>query len=250
MRRMLVDIDFDEVRRRRAEARAALLERYGWPETVSCARCGDHGVPPDERSYCTCVIGEQLQITDARKKDWQQRIPRRCWEYSLESAPDQRAATVVRQWLNNRPISTAVNLVIAGEPGTGKTGLAVGALRVIHERGDGHSIGFLNVPDYLDSQRPSERPESRMIGEQLRHRAERCSLLVFDDLGADKASEWVSSQIYAVVNTRYDAGRPMIVTTNLTRRELAESYGDRVIDRIVERSVLISMDGPNLRRST
>lgn len=247
MKRLLVDIDFDSIRRIRAEQRAELIAQHGWDADVDCPRCGDHGIPPGQRMLCTCQHGERLAVLESKKEIWQGRIPRRCWEFTLDSAPDQHAAGLVRDWLISNPFESSINLIISGEPGTGKTGLAIGALRAVHD-GTDRSVGFINVPDYLDCLRPTEFAEQRVRGEQLRRRAERASLLVIDDLGAEKSSEWVAAQMYHIVNSRYEHGKPMIITTNATRKELSDAYGDRVVDRIVERSSRINMDGANLRR--
>lgn len=249
MRKLVMDPTFlDDIREKRREQRDQLIAKYGWPETVNCARCGDHGLPPDSNGFCTCVAGERLQAGKMRREDWERRIPRRCWDFTVDSAPDRKAAAEVAGWLAADPFATATNLVLAGEPGTGKTGLAVGALRRVHDQGI-YTVRFANVPDWLELMRPSEFPERRAHAEQIRRSCEKCGMLCLDDLGAEKPSEWVTSQVYAIINSRYDAGLPVIVTTNATRRELSAMYGDRVVDRIVERAAMVGMDGVNLRRS-
>lgn len=237
----------DDIRERRREERELLIAKYGWPDGVNCARCGDHGLPPDSKGFCSCTAGERLNAQKMRREDWEKRIPRRCWDFTVDSAPDRKAAAAVDQWLAGDPFGTATNLVLAGEPGTGKTGLAVGALRRVHDGGI-YTVRFANVPDWLELMRPSEFPERRAHAEQIRRSCEKCGMLCLDDLGAEKPSEWVTSQMYAIINARYDAGLPVIVTTNATRRELSAMYGDRVVDRIVERAVMVGMDGVNLRR--
>lgn len=238
----------DEVRGKRREQRAQLLAKYGWPDTVNCAWCGDFGIPPDKTGFCSCVAGERLNTARLRREDWERRIPRRCWDFTLDTAPDRAATAKVEAWLDANPFATATNLLLAGEPGTGKTGLAIAALRRVHDNGI-YTVRFANVPDWLELMRPSEFPERRAEAEQIRRACERCGLLCLDDLGAEKPSEWVTSQIYAIINVRYDAGLPVIVTTNATRRDLAAMYGDRVVDRIVERAEMVGMDGLNLRRA-
>ena len=59
-------------------------------------------------------------------------------------------------------------------------------------------------------------------------------LLHIDDLGAEKRSDWVLEQLYALVNERYEAQRSMLVTTNLDHAELEEQIGPRTVSRLVE----------------
>lgn len=59
-------------------------------------------------------------------------------------------------------------------------------------------------------------------------------LLMIDDIGSEKLSEWVLETFYAIVNKRYEEVLPTIFTSNLEIHELAERIGDRTVSRIVE----------------
>ena len=59
-------------------------------------------------------------------------------------------------------------------------------------------------------------------------------LLHIDDLGAEKRSDWVLEQLYALVNERYEAQRSIVVTTNLDQAQLEEQIGPRTVSRLVE----------------
>jgi DNA replication protein DnaC len=59
-------------------------------------------------------------------------------------------------------------------------------------------------------------------------------LLHIDDLGAEKSSDWVLEQLYAIVDERYEAERAMVVTTNLDQSSLEEQIGPRTVSRLVE----------------
>ena len=62
----------------------------------------------------------------------------------------------------------------------------------------------------------------RALGEQV------------DDLGAEKRSDWVLEQLYAIVNERYETQRSVVVTTNLSQADLEEQIGPRTVSRLVE----------------
>ena len=61
----------------------------------------------------------------------------------------------------------------------------------------------------------------------------RSPLLILDDLGVEKTTEWALQALYVVVNRRYLDGRQTIITSNLTLDEVREKLGDRIASRIV-----------------
>src|SRR5690606_3716711 len=105
-------------------------------------------------TYCLCPAGDELSAMAKRRKLWDDRIPRAMRPWRLSTAPDRHASADVRRWLREAklPDGTWPNLILRGEPGAGKTGLAVAALSVIC--GQDRSFAFHVVADYLDSQRP------------------------------------------------------------------------------------------------
>lgn len=72
-------------------------------------------------------------------------------------------------------------------------------------------------------------------------------ILFLDDLGAEKASEWVKEQLYNVINERYNWCRPVLITTNLSIQEIAQNYGDRMASRLVEMCDVKKFDGKDYR---
>ena len=76
-------------------------------------------------------------------------------------------------------------------------------------------------------------------------------LLVIDDLGAERKSEYMQEMVYNIIDSRYRSGLPMIITTNLTIDEITkpDSIGNsRIYDRILERCFPILVDGNSRRR--
>lgn len=76
-------------------------------------------------------------------------------------------------------------------------------------------------------------------------------LLILDDLGIERSSAFALEQIYQVVNDRYVSGRPLIVTTNLTLRELKEEQElplQRIYSRILERCVPLKLNRRDFRQ--
>lgn len=77
-----------------------------------------------------------------------------------------------------------------------------------------------------------------------------CGLLILDDFGVERRTPYAREQVYEIVNRRYLSGRPMVVTTNLTLKELKNANRDdsRIHDRVLERCVPVCFDGTSLRQ--
>lgn len=233
----------------RATARQRAIERHGWPDTISCPSCGDTGVIPGNAVlFCGCEVGQERETLHRRAVAWDALMPRRVRDYRLDTAPDRDAARRVRDWLAGDPWDTGTNLVLMGKPGTGKTGLGIAALHVAHMAG--RRVCAVNVVEWLDLMRPTNDPARQELAETTLRKAERATVLLLDDLGADKPSDWVRERVYAIVDHRHNRMLPTVVTTNLPRADLNAAYGERTIDRVFMASVNVAMAGENLRRVT
>jgi len=72
-------------------------------------------------------------------------------------------------------------------------------------------------------------------------------LLIIDDLGTEQLTEWSSSILYEIIDTRYRSDKPLIITTNLQRQEFQNRYHQRINDRIFEMCVLVNCSGNSIR---
>ncbi|EKD46442.1 MAG: hypothetical protein ACD_67C00234G0001, partial [uncultured bacterium] len=72
-------------------------------------------------------------------------------------------------------------------------------------------------------------------------------LLVFDDIGAEKSSDWVQETLFVLINHRYEQMLSTILTTNCTLDELATRVGKRITSRLIEMCRCIRMDGEDWR---
>ncbi|MBH1939150.1 ATP-binding protein [Streptomyces sp. AV19] len=157
----------------------------------------------------------------------------------------QRAAVDIRD---------AGFLVLTGGIGTGKTDQAYGALRAIAEAGPPR-FEFIatTAPDMYGSLRPGGSDKGTEY--ELRRLAT-VPLLLLDDLGTEKLSEWTEEATYRLINERYNQCLPLIVTTNLPirtphgedRPDLAGRLGERLTSRLAEASTLLAFNGPDRRR--
>jgi DNA replication protein DnaC len=124
-------------------------------------------------------------------------------------------------------------LWLMGDVGTGKTTLAMLASKAAAEAG--RTVAIYSLPRLLARIRRTYDAES---GEDsyldFFGRLTSVDLLQIDDLGAEKRSDWVLEQLYAIVDDRYESQRSMVVTTNLEQPALEEQIGPRTVSRLVE----------------
>jgi DNA replication protein DnaC len=104
---------------------------------------------------------------------------------------------------------------------------------------------FVTAADLYATLRPRQGHDSETT---FRGYAD-CNLLVLDDLGAAKNSEWVEEINYRLINHRYQEKLPTIITSNLTPKTLSPGLGDRVTSRLHEMTTRVVLEGSDRRRA-
>ncbi|WP_236244015.1 ATP-binding protein [Streptomyces sp. CC210A] len=137
------------------------------------------------------------------------------------------------------------SLLIVGTTGTGKTYQAYGAVRSLLIAGVRLRWKAITAADLYAELRP--RPGHD--GERELMDLARCPLLIIDDLGAAKNSEWTEEITMRLINRRYNAMLPTLITTNLGMSDLRAHIGDRVASRLTEMTDRVILDGPDRRRA-
>lgn len=144
------------------------------------------------------------------------------------------------------------SLLIVGPVGVGKTWQGFGALRAAVTGPQTTTWMATSSSDLYASVRPRPGVDSEALMEKYRT----VGLLLVDDLGTAKNSEWVEEITYRVIGGRYDAMRPTIYTTNvpITRPKgsqapiLRDALGDRIMSRLAETCQRVVMEGADRRR--
>ncbi|MFC1900891.1 ATP-binding protein [Chloroflexota bacterium] len=109
-------------------------------------------------------------------------------------------------------------LVFQGDNGCGKTHLAAAIVNYSYEHN--RPALFIVVPDFLDHLRSTFSPESKISYDQLFESVKNAPLLVLDDFGKQTTSPWAQEKLYQVINYRYNAKLPTVITTNCSAEEL------------------------------
>ncbi|MET8623682.1 ATP-binding protein [Kitasatospora sp. NPDC004669] len=141
-------------------------------------------------------------------------------------------------------IAQADSLLLVGPTGTGKTYQAYGAIRLLLAEGVRLRWQATTSADLHALMRP--RPG--FDGEKQFQELTRVPLLLLDDLGAGKASEWTEELTWRLVNHRYVHRLPTLVTSNLATADLRQAVGDRVASRLREMCRRVLLTGDDRRR--
>jgi DNA replication protein DnaC len=192
--------------------------------------------PDDVARPCEC---RERLVAKARQQGLASVIPARFRGVGFERPPVTHIDPMIVRVVRNFSEEIAANLDrgrglwIMGDVGTGKTTLAMLVSKAALEAG--RSVAIYSLPKLLARIRRTYDAET---GEQsyldLFERLAAVDLLHIDDLGAEKSSDWVLEQLYALVNERYERGHSILVTTNLDQQALEEQIGARTVSRLVE----------------
>ena len=137
-------------------------------------------------------------------------------------------------------------LVFFGKPGCGKTHLAAAIANQCFRRG--YLTLFVVVPDLLDHLRAAFSPDSRVSYDQRFEEVRTSPLLILDDLGTESATPWAKEKLYQIINYRYVARLPTVITTALAADELDQRLASRILDET--RCSILPILAPSYRGGT
>ena len=150
-----------------------------------------------------------------------------------------------RNFLDN--LKNGKGLFLTGNVGSGKTHLVVAIIDYIariHKRKIKSFVTFKTSVNMLAEIKYSFDKNST---EQVIEDYENCCLLVIDDLGSEKTTDWTNELFYKIIDYRYSNLKPLIITTNLTDQELKEKLSERLISRIYEMCKGLKLTGKDYR---
>lgn len=153
-------------------------------------------------------------------------------------SPPDTDDDVYEEWVN----WCKDGLYVYGSFGTGKTAQTAAVLRWWAVE-MAYTCLFITTTELLDRIKRTFNGEVDDVLED----AKTVEVLLLDDIGAEKVTDWVRDRLFAVINARYNGHLRTIYTSNLTPEELAEHVGERITWRIMESCRVVKLTGPNRR---
>jgi DNA replication protein DnaC len=139
------------------------------------------------------------------------------------------------------------NLLIMGNPGTGKTHLCSATARTIRDKG--FSVGFLTTIQILSKIKSTFNKQSVLNEEDIFKDLKKLDLLILDDVGSEVISgsdDWRKGMIFNIVESR--SAKPTIYTSNLTDVGLPVAVGERVLSRLYNNTKFIDLFTDDYRK--
>lgn len=231
-----VRAETDALRARRAE----LLKKAGYPADYTdvvyeCAACGDTGFVDGKmcgclrralalRGYETSGIGRLIGVQTFENFS----LDRFAYDKTVQSRM-QENLRILRDYAENFTVSSP-SLLFIGGTGLGKTHLSSAIAKAVIDRG--YDVLY-DTAIHLFSAFEDEKFRGENHGTEKYFSTE---FLILDDLGTEMNSPFVTACLYDIVNSRLLCGLPMLISTNLSPKELAARYGERVLSRLLSDS--------------
>lgn len=226
-------------------------------DTIEVPSLGGEGTVILGHKICHCADAEKERIK--RLQEENERVER---ERKKKRIKAYRKAGIKPRFIDAKSdmakdvfglVKQGIGAYIVGNVGTGKTYLASAVARLAID--DGMSTRVTDTLDILASLKATFGTDESE--DDVLSRLSRCKLLVIDDLGKETPTDWVLSQVFRIVNDRYEQMRPVIVTTQFSRPEMIERLaknGDEetavaIVSRLFEMCELISLTGQDKRIS-
>jgi DNA replication protein DnaC len=210
--------------------------------------------PEDVARPCEC---REQRLKRGRVRGVASAIPPRYRGVSFDRPPvsdmarqaeTREAVGRVRSFIDelDSKLEKGQGLWLFGDTGTGKTTLAMLVSKEALEKG--HSVAIYSLPKLLARiRRTYEEEPGQDSYSAFFQRLTSVDLLHIDDFGAEKRSDWVLEQLYALVNERYEDERTIMLTTNLTVDKLEEQIGQRTVSRLTETCEQVPLFGLDRR---
>lgn len=230
--------------------------------TWSCSNCRDAGFSSGSISYQTYGVSEKYFCTECAKgklmftewsqeprqqeyfRKWKQEKIERAMKLSgvgnhfknkkiddlkVNEKLHTECVRYVKNWKEMR--EKGFGFFFWGNVGAGKTHAAAAlSNELIQEKLV--EVLFLNMPATVTRIKKTFDSSVKNEDTKLFDRMKEVELLIVDDLGVEKLSDWLSDQIYQIIDHRWQNQKPMIITSNQSLEDLGAFYKPQVISRI------------------
>ncbi len=242
--------------------KAAILKSMGLPDdylkiSYNCPVCEDKGFTDGKICDCHKQLLEQLAFKELSSKAPLSKCTFETFNLKYYSdsidrkfgiAPRVKMGEIFeycKDYADNFSKSSE-SLFMHGSTGLGKTHLSLAVAGVVINKGFGVIYGSAqNLLTKLENEKFGKTVVSDVPAEEAMLE---CDLLIIDDLGAEFSTPFTVSAVYNIVNTRISEGKPTIISTNLTPKELEDKYSQRITSRIIGTYTSLMFCGKDIRQ--
>lgn len=207
-----------------------------WEGCHKCAEERDARIKADD---------ERMAL-EAKKQRWQQKIESSCipsrfenrtlstYLVNPENLKQKRIYEFCLDYAENfaEVEKTGRSFLMIGSVGTGKTHLSIGI--ALHIMQNGNSAVFTSASKMLREIKDTYRRDSDYSESEVIKRYTSCDLLIIDEVGVQRGSDYEKDTLFDVINERYESVKPTIALSNLSIDEVKLFLGERVFDRLRE----------------
>lgn len=206
------------------------------------------------RCICDCKRKELEAFEEKERQQEKERKRKSCfaetnmaaWTFENDDRKNAKISDAMIRYAERFPDFRKMGkgLLLYGSVGTGKTYYAACIANKLID--DGYSVVMTNFARLTNTIQGKFDGKQEFIDSLNRY-----SLLIIDDLGAERKSEFMQEMVFNIIDSRYRSGLPFIITTNLTAEEIKKNQDigySRIYDRILERCFPVTVTGDSRRR--
>lgn len=257
-----MDRVFDNLARKAEQAVGVDNAFMGADGLLHCATCNGalevvvmspRGEERKVRCVCKCITAKRREWEDRKRAERRESNRLDCfrgtnmaaWSFANDDGRNPDITEIMRKYAEQFPeyLRKGRGMLLYGTVGTGKTFYSACVANAVIDAGyRAYMTNFATIADDLSG----TWDKSEYIDNLMRY-----DLLIIDDLGAERKSEFMQEQVWKISDARYRSGLPLIVTTNLTAEELDAGDGlgnKRIYSRLLERCLAVEVKGKDRRR--
>lgn len=210
------------------------------------------GMPVGKEKVVNCICSHELEAKEAREaarihsmsveRNTKTAFPHADYQHMTFDADDMKnpgATEYARRFSETFNPENSMGLVFCGERGAGKTFLSACIANDLLKRG--FSVEMTNIT------RIAQAVDSTFEGRAAEiKRLMQLDLLILDDLGTERGTEYMMEHAFNIIDGRYKANKPMVISTNVTFDEMStetDLVRGRIYDRIIEKCFPVEMSG-------
>ena len=235
-----------EIQRQRVEILAQIgMSADALDESPACRDCSDTGWCGAEMCHCLKALCTEEQMKelsklldlgeqsfDSFRLDYYSQIP-----FAGKGASPRENMELAYEFCLNYAQKFGKfylkNILMSGAPGLGKTFLSACIARLVAQQG--RSVVYDTAGNIFAQFEAKKFQQNSQDGRDARDETRRylsCDLLIVDDLGSELTTQFTQSALYELINTRMVAGRCTIISTNLTKQDVARRYTPQIASRL------------------